>query len=149
MDVANHGVVQAAVVLQCGRAAVSAMRRSARTSASTALAPMRSRTSAPIAAPKNIDTVAIVRRPGRGFAPPASAESAAKPVSVRVSTVVVRSGTASRRAVAFCSPMAIESATMIKCFPTGAETTATSATASARATSRFSISSVAANSLPR
>ena len=38
--------------------------------------------------------------------PPAMVLSAAIPVMVKVSTVVVRSGTASLRAVAFCRPMA-------------------------------------------
>ncbi len=42
----------------------------------------------------------------RGLAPPAKDESAAKPVSVSVKTVVVRSGTPSLRAVAFLIPMA-------------------------------------------
>ena len=45
-------------------------------------------------------------------AAPASGLSAAMPVMVRVSTVVVRSGTASLRAVAFCAPMVSESATI-------------------------------------
>jgi hypothetical protein len=111
--------------------------------------PMRNRTSAPIAAPKNIDTVAIVRRPRRGFVPPARPESAAKPVSVRVSTVVVRSGTASGRAVAFCRPMAMESVAMITYRPTSAGTMVTKVTASAKDVSKFSITSVAANSRPR
>ena len=46
------------------------------------------------------------RREGCPPVPPASRESAAIPVSVSVSTVVVRSGTASRRAIAFWTPIA-------------------------------------------
>jgi len=38
--------------------------------------------------------------------------SAAIPVIVKVSTVVVRSGTASLRAVAFCTPIATDTATI-------------------------------------
>ena len=38
--------------------------------------------------------------------------SAARPVRVKVSTVVVRSGTARARAVAFCSPRAAASVAM-------------------------------------
>ena len=105
--------------------------------------PMRNRTRAPIAAPKNIDTVAIIRRPRRGFVPQARPESAAKPVSVRVSTVVVRSGTASRRAVAFCRPMAIESVAMITYRPTCAGAMVMKVTASAKDVSKVSITSAA------
>ena len=46
-----------------------------------------------------------MRRTGRGFVPPATDESAAKPVSVRVSTVVVISATWSWRTVALRSPI--------------------------------------------
>jgi hypothetical protein len=42
----------------------------------------------------------------RGLLPPASAESAARPVIVSVSTVVVRSGTPRLRTVAFLTPIA-------------------------------------------
>jgi hypothetical protein len=41
--------------------------------------------------------------------PPASQESAASPVRVNVSTVVVTSATARRRTVAFCNPNAAAS----------------------------------------
>jgi arsenate reductase (thioredoxin) len=46
--------------------AASTMTRSARASARTVPVPMRSRTNAPIAAPKNVDAVVIVRRPCPG-----------------------------------------------------------------------------------
>lgn len=65
-----------------------------------------SRSWAPMKAPRNMASTDRIRRPGRGAVPPAGAESAASPVRVSVSTVVVRSGTPSRRATAFCRPMA-------------------------------------------
>ena len=46
------------------------------------------------------------RRANRGLSPPAKDESAPSPARVRVSTVMVRSGTASRRTVALRRPMA-------------------------------------------
>jgi len=46
------------------------------------------------------------RRPSFEPRPPAMVESAAIPVNVIVSTVVVNSGTASLRAVAFWTPIA-------------------------------------------
>lgn len=51
----------------------------------------------------NMLEMATPRRPTFG---PSPVWSAAMPVIVRVSTVVVRSGTASLRATAFCRPMA-------------------------------------------
>ena len=71
-----------------------------------------STSAAPITAPTSITTTAIRRRPARDPAPPASALSAANPVMVRVSTVVVRSGTASLRAPAFWIPIATASTTI-------------------------------------
>ena len=62
---------------------------------------------APITAPPNIATVEPNRRPNRGFLPPVSEESADRPVNVSVSTVVVKSGTASRRTLALRKPIAI------------------------------------------
>jgi hypothetical protein len=49
----------------------------------------------------------IRRRPALDPPPPAKRLSATMPVIVRVSTVVVRSGTASLRAVAFWSPIEV------------------------------------------
>jgi hypothetical protein len=54
--------------------------------------------------PAAMRPAAARRRPTRGLWPPASWESAANPVKIGVSTVVVTSGTARRRTVAFCSP---------------------------------------------
>src|SRR5258705_4817602 len=48
--------------------------------------------SVPIAAPKNISRTARIRRRHRGLAPPANLESAARPVMVKVRTVVVSAG---------------------------------------------------------
>src|SRR3989449_5284366 len=62
--------------------------------------------SAPPAAPRNMLSTDAPRRHARGLAPPASAESAASPVRVNVRTVVVRSGNAILRTVAFLTPMA-------------------------------------------
>ena len=61
---------------------------------------------APSNAPANIATTDPTRRTGRGFVPPASDESAARPVSVSVSTVVVRSAAPRRRTAELRSPMA-------------------------------------------
>ena len=61
----------------------------------------------PNAAPANIATTAAIRRCKRGLVPPARDESAAMPVMVNVSTVVVRSGTANLRTAAFLIPIAI------------------------------------------
>ncbi len=61
---------------------------------------------APVTAPASIAATAVVLRPAPRLSPPARLESAARPVSVIVRTVVVRSGTASRRIVAFRTPMA-------------------------------------------
>ena len=68
----------------------------------------------PIAAPKNISTTARSRRRHRGLVPPASVESAARPVMVRVRTVVVRSGIAILRTVAFRIPIAHAVSNMIE-----------------------------------
>jgi len=54
---------------------------------------------APMKAPASVAKTAMKRRPNRDPSPPAIALSAAMPVLVKVSTVVVRSGTASLRAV--------------------------------------------------
>ena len=54
----------------------------------------------------NISNTEATRRPIRGLLPAASEESAANPVSVNVNTVVVMSGTASRRTVALRKPIA-------------------------------------------
>jgi hypothetical protein len=53
------------------------------------------RTIAPTSAPAKIATTDYARRPVRPPPPPASEESAASPVIVSVSTVVVKSATAS------------------------------------------------------
>ena len=58
--------------------------------------------------------MAIMRRRGRLVSVPANGESAARPVIVRVSTVVVRSGTASRRTEALRTPMATPSRPMTR-----------------------------------
>jgi hypothetical protein len=67
---------------------------------------------APISAPTSMAVTDIRRRPARDPAPPATPLSAAMPVMVRVSTVVVRSGTASARAAAFCAPIEAASSTI-------------------------------------
>ena len=56
--------------------------------------------------------MAAIRRDSFEPSPPASRDSAASPVSVSVSTVVVRSGTRRRRAVAFCRPIDVASSEM-------------------------------------
>ena len=61
----------------------------------------------PNAAPANIATTAAIRRCKRGLVPRASDESAARPVIVNVSTVVVRSGMANLRTAAFLIPIAM------------------------------------------
>ena len=61
----------------------------------------------PKAAPENIATTAAIRRCKRGLVPRAKDESAARPVMVNVSTVVVRSGTANLRTAAFLIPIAM------------------------------------------
>src|SRR5207244_11610521 len=68
--------------------------------------------SAPTAAPRNMLSRDAQRRAARGLTPPASVESAARPVSVNVRTVVVRSGSAMVRTVAFRTPMASAVSTM-------------------------------------
>ena len=88
----------------CAARPVSAMTAAA--AASGAAVSMWMASSAPINAPTSIAPTARMRRPIREPAPPASAESAAIPVSVIVSTVVVSSATASLRAVEFWMPMA-------------------------------------------
>ena len=72
----------------------------------------RSTSRAPASAPRNIAATEIRRRAAWAPVAPAIGLSAAMPVMVSVSTVVVRSGTASLRAVAFCAPVASESATI-------------------------------------
>src|SRR5207244_10155382 len=57
-------------------------------------------------APPHLARIDSIRRPPREPAPPASLESAARPVTVKVSTVVVRSGIASLRTTAFRNPIA-------------------------------------------
>lgn len=66
----------------------------------------RCTSSAPTPAPKNISRTDTSRLCQRGLVPPASAESAASPVIVSVSTVVVKSGTPIFRTVAFLTPIA-------------------------------------------
>ena len=61
----------------------------------------------PDAAPANIATTAAIRRWKRGSVPRARNESAARPVMVNVSTVVVKSGTANLRTAAFLIPIAM------------------------------------------
>ena len=61
----------------------------------------------PNAAPANIATTAAIRRWKRGSVPRARNESAARPVMVNVSTVVVKSGTANLRTAAFLIPIAM------------------------------------------
>ncbi len=68
---------------------------------------------APSAAPNTIANIEPVRRCQRGLLPPAREESAARPVTVSVSTVVVRSGTPSFRTAAFLIPIATAVRTMI------------------------------------
>jgi hypothetical protein len=58
----------------------------------------------PNAAPANIATTAAIRRSKRGWVPPARDESAARPVRVNVSIVVIRSETANLRTAAFLTP---------------------------------------------
>ena len=60
----------------------------------------------PAVAPASIATMATERRCRRGLSPPAKRESAANPVIVSVSTVVVRSATPSFRTTAFLKPIA-------------------------------------------
>jgi len=67
---------------------------------------------APTRAPSSIAATEISRRATLAPVAPASGPSAATPVIVSVSTVVVRSGTASLRAVPFCTPMAAASTTI-------------------------------------
>jgi hypothetical protein len=57
-------------------------------------------------------TTETSRRPDFAPLPLTRPLSAAMPVIVSVSTVVVRSGTARRRAVAFCTPMDAASTTI-------------------------------------
>ena len=71
-----------------------------------AVAPACRTSSAPQAAPANIVATARTRRPSPASPWSLARTSAAMPVSVMVSTVVVRSGTARRRATAFWMPMA-------------------------------------------
>src|SRR5207253_5560157 len=66
----------------------------------------RATSQAPAAAPANMIATEATRRDQRGPSPPAAGESAASPVIVIVSTVVVRSGTASLRTTALRMPMA-------------------------------------------
>ena len=70
--------------------------------------------SAPMTAPTSIAATAPPRRQPPVPSPPASCESAASPVSVRVSTVVLRSATLSRRTVALRTPIAKASRPMIR-----------------------------------
>src|SRR5437667_11866344 len=81
-------------------------------SSSTALTLTWKIRNAPMAAPRNMAPVADKRRAIRGLFPPAHVESAASPVRVNVSTVVVRSGTARNRRAAFVRPIARESSTL-------------------------------------
>src|SRR5882672_5856777 len=74
----------------------------------------RLRSNVPINAPKKIKRTARSRRRHRGLVPPANLESAARPVMVRVRTVVVRSGIAILRTVAFRMPIAHAVSTMIE-----------------------------------
>src|ERR1019366_5421010 len=62
--------------------------------------------SAPASAPPNIARIESIRRPVRAPSPPAIDDSGARPVTVNVSTVVVRSRTASFRAIALRNPIA-------------------------------------------
>jgi hypothetical protein len=61
---------------------------------------------APTTAPASMNAMAAPRLGNPGLLPPAREESAARPVIVKVNTVVVRSGTTSLRTVAFRIPMA-------------------------------------------
>ena len=61
----------------------------------------------PNAAPENIATTATTRRFQRGLVPRARDESAARPVMVNVSTVVVKSATANLRTAEFLIPIAM------------------------------------------
>jgi hypothetical protein len=69
--------------------------------------------SAPAAAPASIASIEPSRRWGRAPGPDARALSAASPVRVSVSTVVVRSAAAMRRTVAFCRPKLAASAAVV------------------------------------
>ena len=68
----------------------------------------------PSAAPATMQATEADRRAQPGPLPPASLDSEARPVRVRVSTVVVRSGTASFRTVALRMPMATPVRTITK-----------------------------------
>ena len=72
----------------------------------------RSTSTAPTSAPANMAATEIRRRASLAPVAAANGPSAAIPVMVSVSTVVVRSGTASLRAVAFCAPMVAASTTI-------------------------------------
>src|SRR5207244_4542722 len=66
----------------------------------------------PMNAPANIRRTEIARLCHRGSLPPAKEESAASPVIVSVKTVVVKSGRAIFRTVAFLRPIAKAVSTM-------------------------------------
>ena len=70
---------------------------------------------APANAPTIIARMAALRRCQRGLSPPAKLESAARPVIVKVRTVVVISGTASFLTTAFLSPMESAVTAMTAC----------------------------------
>ena len=61
---------------------------------------------APVSAPRNMANTATARRPSFDISWPWADVSATMPVTVIVSTVVGKSGTASRRAVEFWMPIA-------------------------------------------
>ena len=96
-----HGAVR--LLQAAAPARTSPSMNSARPSAQAN--PVCSTSSAPTAAPTNMVSTASARLVV--VSPELRPESAAMPVSVMVSTVVVRSGTASRRAVVFWMPIAV------------------------------------------
>ena len=100
--------------------------------------------SAPTIAPTSIERTAPERRTVPFPEPPAKRESADRPVSVIVSTVVVRSGTPRPRTVALRTPIASASSAMIASPVTWSGRTSTiAANSPAITTSPTSIASVA------
>src|SRR5437879_3620215 len=102
--VAHDGSRAGARDFECNCSAEKPTRRAATARGTRIPNPLKR--SAPASAPPNIAMIDSARRPLRAPLPPASDESAARPVTVNVSTVVVRSGTASFRTTALRSPIA-------------------------------------------
>src|SRR5580698_3654501 len=109
--------------------------------------PRRS-SNAPETAPANINPTDDKRRTTRGFFPPANDESAARPVNVRVSTVVVMSATASFRTDALWIPIA-KAKSAISTGALGPALPAPQASAEVAARSATSIASALVKDPPR